>query len=214
MEAKLDVREILQRTGGVLSSSATAAAIYVVVLGAIGSAIDLYGSSANIVSTAATIVGGFLLLRAMLFEERLAEPGSAGRFGAYFGLSLLSGLAIVLGLVVLVVPGIVLIVRWLPAYAILLSENTRVTEALGQSWERTQSQFWPVLAAVLIVFAFGVGAAVLYALSDIAPAVPFEVATIGGNFALSLISAVFTALGVAVYGLLGAKSDTLGEVFA
>ena len=111
-----------------------------------------------------------------------------------------------LGLVVLVVPGIVLIVRWLPAYAILLSENTRVTEALGQSWERTQSQFWPVLAAVLIVFAFGVGAAVLYALSDIAPAVPFEVATIGGNFALSLISAVFTALGVAVYGLLAFRS--------
>jgi hypothetical protein len=214
MDAKLDVGEILRETTVVLSSSAGAAAIYVVVLGAIGSAIDLYGASTNIVSTVTTVVGGFLLLRAMLLKSGLLEPGPAARFGAYFGLSLLSGLGILLGFIVLVVPGIVLIVRWLPAYAILLSEDTRVTEALSQSWDRTRSQFWPVLAAVLLVLVLGLVAAVIYAASDITSAVPLKAAMIAGNLALSLISAVFTALGVAVYRLLGARSDTLGEVFA
>lgn len=214
MDSKLDVGEILKGTTDILSSSAGAAAIYVVVLGAIGSAIDLYEASANIVSTVASIAGGFLLLRAMLLEAGLLEDGAAARFGAYFGLSLLSGLGIVLGLIVLVVPGIVLIVRWLPAYAILLSEDTGVTDALSQSWDRTRSQFWPVLAAVLIVLVLGLVAAVIYAAADISSAVPYEAAMIAGNLALSLTSAVFTALGVAVYRLLSVKSDTLGEVFA
>lgn len=214
MDAKLDVGRILQGTTRTLSSNAGAAAAYVVVLGAIGSVIDLYGASANIVSTVASVAGGFLLLRAMLLREGLLEPGPAGRFGAYFGLSLLSGLAILLGLVVLVVPGIVLIVRWLPAYAILLSEDTKVTEALSRSWDVTRPQFWPILAAVLIVLVFGAAAAAIYASSDMTAAVPLEAAMIAGNVALSLVSAVFTALGVAVYQLLGAKAETLGEVFA
>jgi hypothetical protein len=176
MGAKLDVGEILQGTTSTLSANAGAAAVYVGVLGAIGSVIDLYG--------------------------------------AYFGLSLLSGLGIVLGIVLLVIPGIVLLVRWLPAYAILLSEDTDVPEALSQSWERTRSQFWPVLAAVLLVLLLGAASAAIYAASEISSAVPEEAAIIAGNLALTLTSAVFTALGVAVYRLLGAKADTLGEVFA
>jgi hypothetical protein len=214
MHEKLDVGEILQGTSATLSASAGPTAIYVLVLGALGTAIDLYGTSANTVSTFASIGGGFLLLRAMLIGAGLLEPGVANRFGAYFGLSVLAGLGILLGLVLLVIPGIVLLVRWLPAYAILLSEDIKVTEALSQSWDRTRSQFWPIFAAVLIVLALGLVAAGIYASSDISSAVPLEAAMIAGNLALTLTSAVFTALGVAVYRLLGAKSDTLGEVFA
>jgi hypothetical protein len=214
MGAKLDVGEILQGTTSTLSANAGAAAVYVGVLGAIGSVIDLYGASANIVFTVASIAGGFILLRLMLLDAGLLEPGSAQRYGAYFGLSLLSGLGIVLGIVLLVIPGIVLLVRWLPAYAILLSEDTDVPEALSQSWERTRSQFWPVLAAVLLVLLLGAASAAIYAASEISSAVPEEAAIIAGNLALTLTSAVFTALGVAVYRLLGAKADTLGEVFA
>src|SRR6188472_1337621 len=110
MDAKLDVGEILQGTTSTLSSNAGPAAIYVVVLGAVGSAVDLSGTSANIISTVASVAGGFLLLRAMLVAEGLLDPGASNRFGAYFGLSLLSGLGILLGLVVLVIPGVVLIV--------------------------------------------------------------------------------------------------------
>ena len=215
MEAKLEVGALLRGTAEVVSSTPAGSLGYIAGLGALGSAMDLLNpeSLSNMPYTIASVIAGFFLLRAMLVNTGVAQAGESRRVGAYFGLSILSGLGILLGLVLLVVPGVILVVRWLLAYAILISEETTVTGALSESWDRTREQFWPLLAATLLVFVMGAAALAIYVSNDIVPGVPLEAALVAGNFMLAAMTVIYTALGVEAYRALRGDQG-LPEVFA
>lgn len=213
---KLAAGEVLVATGEAISSTWVGAAGFVAGMGALGAATDLMGSEAGS-GTTYTIVGvlaGYHLLFAMLSntgQRPVVERGK--RFGAYFGLSLLAGLAILLGLVALIIPGIVLLVRWLPAYSILLCENTTVTDALSESWTRTRDSFWALLSVCLMMVIAFIAAVTIYSAHDISPEISEELAITVGNLCFALYTVIWTAVGAAVYRLLCADRH-VGEVFA
>jgi hypothetical protein len=167
------------------------------------------GNGASIGGIVSIGVQYWLIRQALERRDRL--DGRAG-FGSLFGLNLLSGLAIIVGVLLLIVPGIYLMARWSAADAALLSEGEGVSAALGKSWEMTASHIWPILGALLVVYVpvFGVSFAVAFTMGDTIPLV-----TSGITNLLIFTGVAFAWLmGVAIYTLLEPKTDTLAEVFA
>ncbi|AHE57505.1 glycerophosphoryl diester phosphodiesterase membrane domain-containing protein [Sphingomonas sanxanigenens] len=116
------------------------------------------GSSGGI-----TIVVGLLSLifqlmitRALLAALQLRGPDGGSSFWMILGLGILSGLAILLGFVLLVVPGIFLTVRWALSVPILVAEEVGPSDAMRRSWALTEGNFGPVLASLVIVYAPGI----------------------------------------------------------
>ncbi len=81
------------------------------------------------------LVGFFIKVTATQFALRSALVGFNGgaQYGRAFGLSILSNLGILVGIVLLIVPGVILYVRWTLALPAMMRENIDVTEALGRS---------------------------------------------------------------------------------
>lgn len=73
-----------------------------------------------------------------------------GRFPAIFLLSLLWLFGVVAGLALLIVPGLVLLVRWTLSVPILLAEDTTAAESLRRSWHLTQ-RHWKVATLVFVL---------------------------------------------------------------
>lgn len=69
-----------------------------------------------------------------------------GRFPAAFVLAFISGLGIFAGLVLLVLPGLVLWMRWFAALPALVAEDRRAGSALRRSWELTAGRPLPLVA--------------------------------------------------------------------
>lgn len=167
------------------------------------------GTGASLGGIVSIGVQYWLIRQALERRDRL--DGRAG-FGSLFGLNLLSGLAIIVGFLLLIVPGIYLMARWSAADAALLSEGEGVSAALGESWEMTASHIWPIIGALLVVYvpvfliSFGLG----FTMGDTIPLV------ISGITNLLIFTGVTFAwlMGVAIYALLQPKTDALAEVFA
>ncbi|TVQ67266.1 MAG: hypothetical protein EA373_12735 [Oceanospirillales bacterium] len=65
---------------------------------------------------------------------------------------ILNGLAVMLGLIALIVPGIVVGVRLAFADYICVLENKSATESIKQSWSQTQPYFWMMLQGFILIF--------------------------------------------------------------
>lgn len=78
---------------------------------------------------------------------RPLAPPQRWRIGALFALSLISGLAFLLGLVALVLPFLYLAGRWFVAGPVMLAEGLSATDGLRRSWELLH-QHW--LAALIL----------------------------------------------------------------
>lgn len=168
------------------------------------------GNGANLLSAIASMGLQYWLTRQML-EQRKMLDGRAG-FGAFFGVNFLSGLAILLGLLLLIVPGVFLAARWSAADAALLSEGEGVSAALGKSWEMTAQHVWPIFGALLVVYvpAFGFGLGLGISMGDAMPILASGI----GNLVVFTGSVVAWLMGVAVYTLLQPGTDMLADVFA
>jgi uncharacterized membrane protein len=70
-----------------------------------------------------------------------------------FGVCLLTNIGILLGFVFLIVPGIILLVRWSISVPYVISDDQiGVIEAIQRSWEETGDAFWPILLTLLIFY--------------------------------------------------------------
>ena len=123
-----------------------------------------YRQGAGAVSLIVSLVFQYQVTSAVLVREGLAERGARGRFWALLGLNILSGVAILLGLLLLIVPGIYLLVRWSVSVPVLIAEDAGVVESLTRSGEEIEGRFWPVLGfgavfAVALVLAASMGVA-------------------------------------------------------
>ena len=144
-----------------------------------------------------------LFVQYRVTEQMLADrwPSDRARptrsYGALFGLSLLSGLAIAAGLIVLVVPGIYLAGRWLTAVPRLVENELSGSDALRAAWaDSAHSDF---------VFAI----AYLISLSPLLAAVALGFAMEGDVFLDS-----FTMLASVIFNLANGLFSVLGWVLA
>ncbi|MEL7719375.1 hypothetical protein AAG604_05160 [Citromicrobium bathyomarinum] len=183
MEREADVSGILSQTVDVIGAAGRAVLIYVVVLGlfnGIGGLAGLAEMDDNVFSVgirsgvlnaetlglAATlyqllglvlyVVAAFFLLRQML--EQIGRPARGGNLLRYVVMSVLAMIGLMIGFVLLVIPGLILLVRWSAANGFLLSGAKGITGALGASWEATGRRGWSIFGAGLVLW---IGLAVL-----------------------------------------------------
>ena len=139
------------------------------------------------------------------------DPESSYRWalahlGSVLAISLLAGLIILGGLLLLVIPGLIFAVMFSVVIPVFVFEGLRGTAALGRSWNLVKGHFWHVLGTILV-------AAIL------AGFVTGILTAFGGNnwFAYWVLSAIgrvitvpFTALvSVILYLDLRARSESL-----
>ncbi|MEC3911222.1 glycerophosphoryl diester phosphodiesterase membrane domain-containing protein [Sphingobium sp. CR2-8] len=125
---------------------------FAVVIGVLGGLTDTYLPQAG--NMASNIALFFLSVLAVYhtLRTRLGAVEISPRFGAAFGFSLVSGLAMALGFVLLIVPGVLLFVRWAVGLPALLRENLGITEAMRRSSVLTQGNRWRILGLGLLIW--------------------------------------------------------------
>lgn len=74
------------------------------------------------------------------------------RFGSVIFLSILVGLTVAIGFVLLVIPGLIFLVMLSVAIPALVVEDARGTKAMGRSWELVKGYFWHVVGVIVVGF--------------------------------------------------------------
>jgi hypothetical protein len=170
------------------------------------------GRGAPFVAGIASLAAQYYLTAGALERLGLREPGGRNRFGAFWGLNILSGLGIALGFLFLILPGIYLSARWAVASVVLLAEDDTVSVALGESWAVTRPNLWAIIATLLVIFvpacllAFGISIP-LYSREPMLAQLILYVFLFAA-FVTSWLTAV------AIYSLLRPSHEQLAEVFA
>ncbi|RXZ65913.1 hypothetical protein ETX26_04095 [Pelagerythrobacter rhizovicinus] len=173
----------------------------------------ILGGIAGVAALIAHVVGSYLILERML--ELRGRVGSGGtRIWAYVGLALLTGFGMILGLLFLIVPGLILAVRWSAASGFLIARRAGVIEAMGASWNVTRGHSWPIFFAGLVCFLLAlVPIVAVSSFIEFAGAGPVG-AAIGTGLTDAITTAVFLPLGISVFTLLDEGTQEIGEVFA
>ncbi len=159
----------------------------------------------------ANIVAGYLLAKQFLAARgRLLDGGS--RFWPFLGMAILSWIGIIVGLILLIVPGVILLVRWSAATGFVIGRREGVIEALGSSWDATKGHSWPIFfAAILMFLAVAVAGGVVGGVFGILGDLPLGVAS---AFVEAAAGAVFVAFGIAIFCLVADDTEQLVETFA
>lgn len=140
-----------------------------------------------------------LLTYRALDHAGAAPPGyvradlTEARFGSMFAMGFVSGAAIIAGLILLIVPGLMLLLAWSVATPALVGERLRAIESLGRSWRLTRPALGRVVLLWLPVLLFlGIVGVIGYQIGWFT-----EVATLAETIVLNiLLSAVGTFLPV------------------
>jgi hypothetical protein len=134
--------------------------------------------------------------------------------GRVFGVSFVSGLAILLGTVMLIIPGVFLLVRWWIAVPIALDRNLGVSDALRESWQLTAPHWASILGialTLLAMFALSMtGLGLIGGLGDERTSLPLSLAM---NSVLYSITSLSTVTTVAVYWTIYQPMAQLRQVF-
>ncbi|MGZ5214061.1 MAG: hypothetical protein ACXWEN_09970, partial [Actinomycetota bacterium] len=105
------------------------------------------------------------------------------RLGSVILVSLLVGLAVAGGFILLIIPGIIFLVFLSVSVPVLIVENRRGTEAMSRSWNLVKGHFWHALGVIVVA------AIITGAISGI-------VGSIGGS--AWVVRWIFTAIGTIV----------------
>lgn len=72
------------------------------------------------------------------------------RFGSVLLVSILVGLAVAVGFVALIIPGIILLVLFSVSVPVVVVEGRRGTDAMRRSWNLAKGHFWHVLGVIVV----------------------------------------------------------------
>lgn len=97
--------------------------------------------------------------RALAARNAMADPAARPNFvWRAVGQNILYSLGLVLGLLLLIIPGLVLFVRWSIVLPVLISRNCDVSDSLSISWALTGRNLpLAVTISVALLAAFGIG---------------------------------------------------------
>ena len=125
------------------------------------------------------------------------------KLGTIVVTGLLLGLAIGIGLVLFIVPGVILMTIWIAVIPAIVLENRGIGESFGRSWELVKGRFWYVLLTIVltILLWFGISLVISLALSPLADWLAGLIQQIVGN--TIVIPFVVTVWTLAYYRLKG-----------
>ncbi|MGF7150881.1 hypothetical protein FHS96_004542 [Sphingomonas zeicaulis] len=152
---RIDASPVLAQTWDMLRQSPMRALVALAILGTIDALSVALGDAAvllSFVSGVLALVFQVQIMRGLLDTLGLRDPHARGGLAALFGLGILTNACILLGLVLLVVPGIFLLVRWSMSAAVLFAEDVGPSGAMSRSWALTDGNFGGVLGALAVVY--------------------------------------------------------------
>jgi hypothetical protein len=212
-----DVSGLLGDTVAVLRLNARGALIATLVLAGVALASD---SSAARGSNAGYGVISFafqylLTVSALQKLGLIPDDRPRRRVSATLGLCFVTGLVTLLGFI-LIVPGLVLLVRWSLSVPILIAEEVGVFEAIRRSWRETRERSWRILGVLLVVYgplvlAFAAALGMVASGGDPAPGLDIPTALL--DVTLAAVSVVAWHAAVAIYAA-RRTAPNLTEVFA
>lgn len=209
---ELKIGTIIDKAIGVLDRSLVPALIYLAIMSAATSAISYFAPDQTdvvqqlvgaLLKFVAGVVGAYLLLEAMVRRTGLRSPenrrGEFDAFLPFLALSLLYIAGVILGFIVVILPGLIVMARWSIAQPLLIARGDRPREALGKSWELTKGNEFQILVAMVALYilplAIMLAAGALFEKGDL-------VGIVVTQLAASAMSVIGTALSVGLYGLM------------
>ena len=158
-----------------------------------------------------SIVASYLLVKRYL-ATRNRLRGDDNRFWPYFGMAILSAIGIVVGLILIIVPGLFLLVRWSAASGFVVGAQQGVTQSLGSSWEATKGHGWAIFfAGLVLILGIVIAAGIVAGLLGLANAM---VGAIVGSYIEAASGGIMAAFGIAIYCRVHDGVEEIGEVFS
>jgi hypothetical protein len=205
---------LLGETPNLIRVNAALALAALGVMTLLGVVSDLYPDFAGMTgfgSLVATLVFQYETTLALLVHYNFLDSSTRRRrLWALLGLNLLSGIAILIGVILLILPGIYLLVRWSAAVPALIAEDSDITASFGHSAKAVEGRFWHVLAAMAVVWTPGLVGLIV---SILVPDGELLMASLILNLSLNVSLIAGWHLAVAIYA---GRQDgrNLAEVFA
>ena len=216
-----DTSMILRRTGEMVRLAPGAALIFWLALALPTTALSVLpggGSDARFafVGGIIGIFGQFIVSGRVARRAGLMQADNVpGRARSYALLSIVSGLAILLGIFLLVLPGLYLLARWSIGVPIVVAEGKGMGAALGGSWTRTRGKAVPICLAFLVVGTGLVASVVLdlFLIPEYGPAPP--VPMLASNLLAYGSTVLSWFLAMAIYSFSAREaSPQLEQIFA
>jgi Membrane domain of glycerophosphoryl diester phosphodiesterase len=164
-------------------------------------AIFVVGIILNTVGQAVILYGAFHTMRGRVFALGQAVQRGLSRFFPIIGLAILAGLGITIGMLLFIVPGIMLAVRWSVALPACVVENLGPLAAMRRSAELTRGHRWKIFGLFLLVLVIVIVAATVIALVVGAAAGVMTVVT--GSIVGVVVAGLLTLIGDAIYTAYG-----------
>jgi hypothetical protein len=160
-----------------------------------------------------------VLARIVFVREEIVEPDVPARFGAFIGVSIVVLLGTMLGMLLLIVPGIMLALRWTLAANFTLTRDMGVGAALRASSGATEGLRGEIFGAYVVWGLALYGPAIFLAI------ISGGMDTINSLDPTSVLGAIRTAwavfsgmagsaLGIGIFSVLVGRHGHLSEVFA
>ena len=212
MEQRLDVGGVIRRVWSIYVEQASvlmpAAAVVFVASGIVAALLAASGSLFGVLVAEIIVIVAGMLFTAMVVElvsdvEDGGRDFSSGQLlraatpvlGQLIMVALVAGVAIVIGLFLLIVPGLILITVWSVFVPVIVLERAPGLGSLARSRELVRGNGWQVFGVLLVLFVL-VG--LLTVLIDSAAASAGTGAGIVARVVLGVLTAPFSALAAAV----------------
>ncbi|NUR45557.1 MAG: hypothetical protein HOP91_05305 [Sphingomonas sp.] len=197
-----------------LRANAVAALAAVIILVGGNLALDTYSSSPFGPAGFLSLAMQLFLTRAALQQAGVIGPKAPAKFLSFWGMTIVSSIAIVLGCILLLLPGIYLAARWMIAGPAIIGEDLSAGAGMRQSWERTRESVWSIAGALVLVVGGGFVAATIPISVYGEGQAPLIVTAIAYLFAFTG-SVCGWLMAVGAYEMLGGpRQEELAEVFA
>lgn len=221
MNERLRVGALLTGMLRMINGNLVGALIALVLATAVATVFDLLQPDTinNLPASLAGAVMQFVLTKTALGRVGLLHRGRSAVL-SFIGLNICTSMGILLGMLLLIVPGLILAARWSASLPILLAEDVGVGESLGESWRRTEGNTVSILLAFLVVAApflvLLVASAAVAAAGPAVMPVSVDPAIQAGltNLAAYAAQIVGVYLNVAIYAAVTVEPEGVEQVFA
>lgn len=215
--AETGLGALIGRTFQLVRANAAVAAGAALLLTGAATVLDVVFSGStfaltNIPLTIALLCTLSVVTRSAMAKADILIEDTDLRFFELFGIGFLSNVGIILGALLLVLPGVYLAARWFVAVPVLFDESRSVTDSLRSSWDVTREHAWPLVGLTLLLYVPPMALAVLVAAFEpVLTAVGVSVAT---NLIIYTMVVTGWHAAVAVYTTLRTPAGQLEQVFA
>lgn len=208
---RIDVGTVISETFSMYGAHAGALiGSAVVIFGIIGIFNGIFydegGILFNLLINVLNVVGSTIYAGMVVRVVQHARQGSTASVGETFESVLpvivplivngfLKGIAVAIGFILLIVPGIFLATMWAVTGPAIVVERAGIIDAFQRSWDLVRGEFWPVLGAYVIAYLILIVAGIVAGIVGIA---------IGSLIAIIIITIIFSVLAAPVVALVSA----------